>query len=74
MKFDLSPDLTKGKQISESSPDWASGGDYNTPKQGVNEAKPQNIITSGGGSSGKWAHGGGEVSIGKQKVKPVYPC
>lgn len=74
MKFDMNPDLTMGKQISISHPEgWGKGGSYDTPKQGVGPAKPENIVHTGAGS-GKWASGGPEVSVGKQSVKPVKPC
>ena len=70
VQFSVPKDLTQGKQVSISHPEpWSKGGDYTTPSQGVNEAKPQNIVTSGGGSSGKWASGGSTTNVGKQSVK-----
>jgi hypothetical protein len=74
MKFDASPDLQMGKQVSISHPSgWGKGGDYKTPDQGVGQAKEGGIVTSGGGSSGKWARGGPEVNVGKQKVEHCKP-
>lgn len=73
MKFDANPDRKMLKQVSESSPSYAAGGNYTTPKQGAGPAKPQAIVTSGTGG-GDWAKGGGESSVGKQSVKPAYPC
>jgi len=72
VKFDLSPSLSKGKQISESSPNYVSGGNYNTPKQGVKPMKSDAMVTSGG-ASGDWAKGGGESSVGKQSVGHCKP-
>lgn len=73
VKFDMSPSLSKGKQISTGSLSGASGGDYTTPSQGVKPAKVEAIVTSGAGK-GEWAKGGGDSNVGKQSVKPVYPC
>jgi hypothetical protein len=73
VKFDTNLDLTMGKQVSISHPEgWGKGGDYDTPKQGVKPMKPEAIVTPGGGS-GKWASGGGTVSVGKQSVGHCKP-
>ena len=74
VKFDASPSLTMGKQVSTSTPEaWGKGGSYTTPKQGVKPMKSDSIVTSGAGS-GDWAKGGGEVTVGKQTVKPAHSC
>lgn len=71
MKADLNPSRTMIKQVSESSPSWASGGSYSEGQHSAVPAKSPNIVTTGSGG-GDWAKGGGEVNVGKQSVKPCH--